>query len=173
MEHENELKEALDFVSPSALTYDEWLMVGMALKDAGLPVTPLGTVEHTRCRPLSQGRVCQEMGKLSRRRGQPRHRKQHFSAGLLPTDGAARRATLWTGTMIFLPAPAHKGGPGWKPGPQAPRSELCLYVTESFMAADRRRPAKAAGPAPQGSSSPSWMPAAVTSARWWATVILK
>ena len=32
---------------------------------------------------------------------------------------------------------------------------------------------KAAGPAPQGSSSPSWMPAAVTSARWWATVILK
>ena len=39
MEHENELKEALDFVSPSALTYDEWLMVGMALKDAGLPVT--------------------------------------------------------------------------------------------------------------------------------------
>lgn len=39
MEHENELKEALDFVSPSALTYDEWLMVGMALKDSGLPVT--------------------------------------------------------------------------------------------------------------------------------------
>ena len=39
MEHENELKEALDFVSPSALTYDEWLMVGMALKDSGLPQT--------------------------------------------------------------------------------------------------------------------------------------
>ena len=39
MEHENELKEALDFVSPSALTYDEWLMVGMALKDSDLPVT--------------------------------------------------------------------------------------------------------------------------------------
>ena len=39
MEHENELKEALDFISPSALTYDEWLMVGMGLKDSGLPVT--------------------------------------------------------------------------------------------------------------------------------------
>lgn len=39
MEHENELKEALDFISPSALTYDEWLMVGMGLKDSGMPVT--------------------------------------------------------------------------------------------------------------------------------------
>ena len=39
MEHENDIKEALDFVSPSALTYEEWLMVGMGLKEAGLPVT--------------------------------------------------------------------------------------------------------------------------------------
>lgn len=39
MEHENELKEALDFISPAALTYEEWTMVGMALKDSGLPVT--------------------------------------------------------------------------------------------------------------------------------------
>ena len=39
MEHENELKEALDFISPTALTYEEWTMVGMALKDSGLPVT--------------------------------------------------------------------------------------------------------------------------------------
>ena len=39
MEHENDLKEALEFLSPSALTYDEWVAVGMALKDGGLPVT--------------------------------------------------------------------------------------------------------------------------------------
>ena len=38
MEHENDIKEALDFVSPSSLTYEEWLMVGMGLKEAGLPV---------------------------------------------------------------------------------------------------------------------------------------
>ena len=38
MEHENDIKEALDFVSPSTLTYEEWLMVGMGLKEAGLPV---------------------------------------------------------------------------------------------------------------------------------------
>lgn len=39
MEHENELKEALDFISPASLTYEEWTMVGMGLKEAGLPVT--------------------------------------------------------------------------------------------------------------------------------------
>lgn len=39
MEHENELKEALDFLSPSALNYEEWTTVGMALKQAGFPVT--------------------------------------------------------------------------------------------------------------------------------------
>ena len=39
MEHENDLKEALDFLSPSSLTYEEWVAVGMALKDGGVPVT--------------------------------------------------------------------------------------------------------------------------------------
>ena len=34
-----ELKEALDFISPASLTYEEWTMVGMGLKEAGLPVT--------------------------------------------------------------------------------------------------------------------------------------
>ena len=38
MDNANELKEALDFLSPSALTYDEWILVGMGLKEAGLPV---------------------------------------------------------------------------------------------------------------------------------------
>lgn len=39
MDNGNEITQALEAISPSALTYDEWLMVGMALKDAGLPVT--------------------------------------------------------------------------------------------------------------------------------------
>lgn len=34
-----ELREALDALSPAGLTYQEWLSVGMGLKDAGLPVT--------------------------------------------------------------------------------------------------------------------------------------
>ena len=83
MEHENELKEALDFVSPSALTYDEWLMVGMALKDSGLPVTVWGTVERPGRGPLPQGRVRQKVGELPRQH-KACHREQHFSAGLFP-----------------------------------------------------------------------------------------
>lgn len=39
MEHENELRNALEFLSPAALTYEEWVTVGMALKDSGLPVS--------------------------------------------------------------------------------------------------------------------------------------
>ena len=39
MNDEIELKEALDFISPASLTYEEWTMVGMGLKEAGLPVT--------------------------------------------------------------------------------------------------------------------------------------
>ena len=33
-----ELKQALDYISPSGLTYSEWAMVGMALKEAGQSV---------------------------------------------------------------------------------------------------------------------------------------
>jgi len=32
----NDLKEALDYLSPAGLTYTEWCMVGMAIKQAGL-----------------------------------------------------------------------------------------------------------------------------------------
>ena len=39
MNDANELLEALEAISPAALTYDEWTMVGMGLKEAGLPVT--------------------------------------------------------------------------------------------------------------------------------------
>lgn len=39
MDNLNDLKEALDFIDPSALTYEEWTMVGMGLKEAGCPVT--------------------------------------------------------------------------------------------------------------------------------------
>ena len=38
MNDEIELKEALDFISPASLTYEEWTMVGMGLKEAGLPL---------------------------------------------------------------------------------------------------------------------------------------
>lgn len=34
-----DLLEALDFINPGSLTYEEWTMVGMGLKQAGFPVT--------------------------------------------------------------------------------------------------------------------------------------
>ena len=39
MNDEIELKEALDFISPASLTYEERTIVSMDLKEAGLPVT--------------------------------------------------------------------------------------------------------------------------------------
>ena len=39
MNDEIELKEALDFISPASLTYEEWTMVGMGLKEACLLYT--------------------------------------------------------------------------------------------------------------------------------------
>ena len=93
MEHENELKEALDFVSPSALTYDEWLMVGMALKDAGLPVT------------IWEQWSTRDAGRYHK--GECIRKWESFHGG------GASPATLWTGTMIFLPAPAHKPRAVW------------------------------------------------------------
>ena len=112
MEHENELKEALDFVSPSALTYDEWLMVGMALKDAGLPVT-IWEQWSTRDAGRYHKASASGNGKAFTAAGPAPSPQAAFSNWPTPTDGAAPQATLWTGTMIFLPAPAHKTKAAW------------------------------------------------------------
>ena len=112
MEHENELKEALDFVSPSALTYDEWLMVGMALKDSGLPVT-LWEQWSTRDAGRYHKGECVKKWEAFTAAGPAPSPQAASSSWPTPTDGAARRATLWTGTMIFLPAPAHKPRAVW------------------------------------------------------------
>ncbi len=37
MTNTNDLKQALEYLSPASMTYTEWAMVGMALKQAGLP----------------------------------------------------------------------------------------------------------------------------------------
>ena len=36
---DEDLRQALDSLSPATCTYQDWLTVGMALKQAGLPVT--------------------------------------------------------------------------------------------------------------------------------------
>lgn len=170
MEHENELKEALDFVSPSALTYDEWLMVGMALKDAGLPVTiweqwstrDAGRYHKGECvkkwesfhgggaSPVTASSIFQLAYShgWSGPAGHALDWNDELSAGAGAGAGTQTEGRLvdprWVEAHeLTLPAE-------WHPADQLKRylqalfepDEYVAYVTESFMAADRRRPAK-------------------------------
>lgn len=162
MEHENDIKEALDFVSPSALTYEEWLMVGMGLKEAGLPVAVWeqwsardgGRYHKGECikkwesfhgssKPVTQGSIFQRA----------------YEHGW---SGPAGHALDWGDELTVGPQQPALVDPRWveeqelhlpdtwEPAQQLKRylqalfepDEYVAYVTESFMAADRRRPAK-------------------------------
>lgn len=166
MEHENELKEALDFVSPSALTYDEWLMVGMALKDAGLPVTlweqwstrDAGRYHKGECvkkwesfhgggaSPVTASSIFQLAYShgWSGPAGHALDWNDDISAGTgAQTEGRLVDPRWVEAHELALPEE-------WHPADQLKRylqalfepDEYVAYVTESFMAADRRRPAK-------------------------------
>lgn len=166
MEHENELKEALDFVSPSALTYDEWLMVGMALKDSGLPVTlweqwstrDAGRYHKGECvkkwesfhgggaSPVTASSIFQLAYShgWSGPAGHALDWNDDISAGTsTQTEGRLVDPRWVEAHELTLPAE-------WHPADQLKRylqalfepDEYVAYVTESFMAADRRRPAK-------------------------------
>ena len=166
MEHENELKEALDFVSPSALTYDEWLMVGMALKDAGLPVTIWEQWSTRDAGRYHKGECVRKWESFHGGRASPVTASSIFqlaySHGWSGPEGhaldwnddiSASTSTQTEGRLVDprwveaheLDLPAE-----WHPADQLKRylqalfepDEYVAYVTESFMAADRRRPAK-------------------------------
>lgn len=162
MEHENDIKEALDFVSPSALTYEEWLMVGMGLKEAGLPVTVWeqwsardgGRYQKGECikkwesfhgssKPVTQSSIFQ----LAYEHGWSGPAGHALDWGDELTVGPQQPALVdprWVEEQeLHLPDT-------WEPAQQLKRylqalfepDEYVAYVTESFMAADRRRPAK-------------------------------
>ena len=162
MEHENDIKEALDFVSPSALTYEEWLMVGMGLKEAGLPVTVWeqwsardgGRYHKGECikkwesfhgssKPVTQSSIFQ----LAYEHGWSGPTGHALDWGDELTVGPQQPALVdprWVEEQeLHLPDT-------WEPAQQLKRylqalfepDEYVAYVTESFMAADRRRPAK-------------------------------
>ena len=162
MEHENDIKEALDFVSPSALTYEEWLMVGMGLKEAGLPVTVWeqwsardgGRYHKGECikkwesfhgssKPVTQSSIFQ----LAYEHGWSGPAGHALDWGDELTIGPQQPALVdprWVEEQeLHLPDT-------WEPAQQLKRylqalfepDEYVAYVTESFMAADRRRPAK-------------------------------
>ena len=162
MEHENDIKEALDFVSPSALTYEEWLMVGMGLKEAGLPVAVWeqwsardgGRYHKGECikkwesfhgssKPVTQSSIFQ----LAYEHGWSGPAGHALDWGDELTVGPQQPVLIdprWVEEQeLHLPDT-------WEPAQQLKRylqalfepDEYVAYVTESFMAADRRRPAK-------------------------------
>ncbi len=162
MNNETELQEALDFISPSALTYEEWTMVGMGLKEAGLPVTVWeqwssrdgGRYHKGECarkwesfrgssKPVTQSSIFQ----LAYEHGWSGPAGHTLDWGDELTVGPQQSTlvdTRWVEEQdLHLPDT-------WEPAEQLKRylqvlfepDEYVAYVTESFMAADRRRPAK-------------------------------
>lgn len=166
MEHENELKEALDFVSPSALTYDEWLMVGMALKDAGLPVTIWEQWSTRDAGRYHKGECIRKWESFHGGGASPVTASSIFqlaySHGWSGPEGhaldwnddiSAGTSTQTEGRLVdprWVEAHELALPEQWDPADQLKRylqalfepDEYVAYVTESFMAADRRRPAK-------------------------------
>lgn len=162
MEHENDIKEALDFVSPSALTYEEWLMVGMGLKEAGLPVT---VWEQWSARDGGRYHKGECIKKWESFHGSSKPVTQSSIFQLAYEhgwSGPAGRALDWGDELTVGPQQPVLVDPRWveeqelhlpdtwEPAQQLKRylqalfepDEYVAYVTESFMAADRRRPAK-------------------------------
>ena len=162
MEHENDIKEALDFVSPSALTYEEWLMVGMGLKEAGLPVA---VWEQWSARDGGRYHKGECIKKWESFHGSSKPVTQSIIFQLAYEhgwSGPAGRALDWGDELTVGPQQPALVDPRWveeqelhlpdtwEPAQQLKRylqalfesDEYVAYVTESFMAADRRRPAK-------------------------------
>lgn len=166
MEHENELKEALDFVSPSALTYDEWLMVGMALKDAGLPVTIWEQWSTRDAGRYHKGECVRKWESFHGGGASPVTASSIFQLAYSHGwSGPAGHALDWNDDISAGTSTQNEGRlvdprwveaheldlpAEWHPADQLKRylqalfepDEYVAYVTESFMAADRRRPAK-------------------------------
>lgn len=162
MEHENDIKEALDFVSPSALTYEEWLMVGMGLKEAGLPVA---VWEQWSARDGGRYHKGECIKKWESFHGSSKPVTQSSIFQLAYEhgwSGPAGHALDWGDELTVGPQQPALVDPRWveeqelhlpdiwEPAQQLKRylqalfepDEYVAYVTESFMAADRRRPAK-------------------------------
>lgn len=166
MEHENELKEALDFVSPSTLTYDEWLMVGMALKDSGLPVTIWEQWSTRDAGRYHKGECAKKWESFHGGGVSPVTASSIFQLAYSHGwSGPAGHALDWNDDISAGPGAQTEGRlvdprwveahelalpEQWDPADQLKRylqalfepDEYVAYVTESFMAADRRRPAK-------------------------------
>lgn len=166
MEHENELKEALDFISPSALTYDEWLMVGMGLKDSGMPVTAWEQWSTRDAGRYHKGECVKKWESFHGGGGSPVTASSIFQLAYSHGwSGPAGHALDWGDELSAGPGTQTEGRvvdprwveaheldlpEQWDPADQLKRylqalfeeDEYVAYVTESFMADDKRRPTR-------------------------------
>lgn len=166
MEHENDLKEALDFISPSTLTYDEWVTVGMALKDSGLPVTVWEQWSTRDAGRYHKGECARKWESFHGGGGSPVTASSIFQLAYTHGwSGPAGHALDWNDDIAVGPGAQPEGcvvdprwveahelalPEQWDPAGQLKRylqtlfeaDEYVAYVTESFLADDRRRPTK-------------------------------
>ncbi len=166
MEHENELKEALDFIAPSALTYDEWLMVGMGLKDSGMPVTAWEQWSTRDAGRYHKGECVKKWESFHGGGASPVTASSIFQLAYSHGwSGPAGHELDWTDDISAGPGAQPEGRlvdprwveahelnlpEQWDPADQLKRylqalfeeDEYVAYVTESFMADDKRRPTR-------------------------------
>lgn len=163
----NELQQALDAISPGSCTYQEWLAVGMGLKEAGMPVS---VWERWSERDGSRYHKGECARKWETFRGSPAPVTQN-SIFKLARDhgwaGPADKELEWDDEIHVTPAGADGRivDPHWLDVPELaipdadapwdPAAQLIAYlralfepadhvayVTESFMDKDKRRPTK-------------------------------
>ena len=166
MDNANELKEALDFLSPSALTYDEWILVGMGLKEAGLPVEAWEQWSARDGGRYHKGECVKKWESFHGGGGSPVTVSSIFQMAYSHGwSGPAGHALDWNDDIAAGPGAQPEGRvvdprwveahelalpEQWDPVDQLRRylqalfeeDEYVAYVTESFMADDKRRPAK-------------------------------
>lgn len=164
MDNANELKEALDFLSPSALTYDEWILVGMGLKEAGLPVEAWEQWSARDGGRYHKGECAKKWASFHGGGGSPVTVSSIFQMAYSHGwSGPAGHALDWNDDIAAGPGAQPEGRvvdprwveahelalpEQWDPADQLKRylralfeaDEYVAYVTESFMADDRRRP---------------------------------
>ena len=163
----NELQQALDAISPGSCTYQEWLAVGMGLKEAGMPVTAW---EQWSARDGSRYHKGECARKWETFRGSPAPVTKN-SIFKLARDhgwtGPADKELDWDDEIHVAPAAVDGRivDPHWLDVPELaipdadapwdPAAQLSAYlralfepadhvayVTESFMDKDKRRPTK-------------------------------
>ena len=163
-----ELQQALDAISPGSCTYQEWLAVGMGLKEAGAPVSAWEQWSARDGGRYHKGECARKWETFRGSRAPVTENSIYKMARDRGWAGPADKELDWDDEITVSPSAAASGrivDPHWLdvpelaiPAPDAPwnpaeqliaylralfePADHVAYVTESFMDKDRRRPTK-------------------------------